>query len=136
MTEPSSEAPKGPHEQYRAFLAEGRFMIQRGVETGTHVFFPRTVSPVTGEALEWVEASGNGTVYSATAVRKRPPEPAVSVVLVDLEEGVRMMSSVEGMDATQVPIGLKVKARIAPWGEGEHKIVFDPADGVAGGAEE
>lgn len=128
MTQPSPDG--GPDQQYQAHLAAGRFMIQRGVETGTHVFYPRAVAPVTGEALEWVEASGMGTVYSATAVRKRPPEPAVSIVLVDLDEGPRMMSRVEGIDATEVPIGLRVKARIVEAEDG-HLIVFDPAEGDA-----
>ncbi|MFV0645920.1 MAG: Zn-ribbon domain-containing OB-fold protein [Sphingomonadaceae bacterium] len=116
----------GPDLQFQAHLAAGRFMIQRGLESGQYVFFPRSVAPGTGEALEWVEASGYGTVYSATAIRKRPPEPAVSIVLVDLDEGPRMMSRVEGLDADAVPIGLRVRARITPHEEG-HIIVFDPA---------
>lgn len=119
-------AALGPDQQYQQYLAEGRFMIQRGVESGKYVFYPRAVAPGTGEKLEWVEASGRGTVYSATAIRKRPPEPAASIVLIDLEEGPRMMSRVEGMDATKVPIGLAVEARIVEEDDG-HLVVFDAA---------
>lgn len=118
-------AAVGPDEQYQQHLAEGRFMIQRGKRSGDYVFYPRAYAPGTGEELEWVEASGLGTVYSTTAIRKRPPEPAVSIVLVDLAEGPRMMSRVEGMDATEVPIGLAVKARIVEEEDG-HLVVFDP----------
>ncbi|KHK89096.1 Zn-ribbon domain-containing OB-fold protein [Novosphingobium malaysiense] len=119
-------AGTGPDLQFQAFLAQGRFMIQRGTKTGQYVFFPRAVAPGTGEDLEWVEASGHGTVYSATSIRKRPPEPAVGIVLVDLKEGPRMMSRVEGMDPTEVPIGLEVEARIIAQDD-EHLVVFVPA---------
>lgn len=89
-------------------------MIQRGVKTGTYVYFPRTVAPSTGEALEWVEASGLGTVYATTTVRKRPPDPSLNVALVDLDEGPRMMTHVENIDPEEVKIGMRVKASIRP----------------------
>ncbi|MGX9182071.1 Zn-ribbon domain-containing OB-fold protein [Mesorhizobium sp. BHbdii] len=116
----------GPDIEYQNHLAEGRFMIQRGVRTGRIVFFPRAVAPGTGEELEWVEASGRGVVYSTTVVRKRPPEADVNVALIDLDEGVRMMSRVEGIDAHKVHIGMAVEARIIRHEEG-HLIVFAPA---------
>jgi hypothetical protein len=122
------ELTSGPDRQFQAYLAGGRFMIQRGIETGTYVFYPRAVAPWTGEDLEWIEASGRGTVYSATCVRKRPPEADIGIVLVDLEEGPRMMSRVEGIAPDAVPIGLNVKARIVPDGEG-FLVVFDPVAG-------
>jgi uncharacterized protein len=120
----------GPDAQFQAYLAQGRFMIQRGVQTGTYVYFPRTVAPVTGEQLEWVEASGLGTVYSTTAIGKRPPEPPLNVALIDLDEGPRMMSRVEGVDAVNVHIGMRVKAAIAPSEaeDGVNIIVFTPLE--------
>jgi uncharacterized OB-fold protein len=124
MTEAVTEIK--PDEQFAAFLAEGRFMIQKGRRTGTHVFYPRAVAPGTGEDLDWVEASGNGTVYSTTVVRKRPPEPALNVALIDLAEGPRMMSRVEGLDAADVKIGMAVCARIVEV-DGEPLVVFVPA---------
>ncbi|MDF8334931.1 Zn-ribbon domain-containing OB-fold protein [Novosphingobium cyanobacteriorum] len=123
----NSSAQVKPDEQFTAFLAEGRFMIQRGVDTGTHVFFPRVVAPLTGEELEWVEASGLGTVHSTTVVRKRPPEPSYNVALIDLAEGPRMMSRVEGIDATEVRIGMAVRALIVDAEDGP-LVVFAPAD--------
>ncbi len=64
----------GPEAEFRAHLAAGRFMIQRSASTGVHVFHPRVAAPRTGESdLEWVEASGRGTVYASTVVRVRPP---------------------------------------------------------------
>ena len=39
----------GPEAQYLAFLAQGRFMLQRSASTGRHVFYPRTQVPGSGE---------------------------------------------------------------------------------------
>jgi uncharacterized OB-fold protein len=101
--------PLGPEAQFKAYLAEGRFMIQRSRSTGRHVFYPRIAVPGGGETdLEWVAASGDATIY-------------------DLAEGPRMMSRIEGVETA--PMGARVKARIAAL-DGEPALVFDLADGV------
>lgn len=121
---------EGPDVAFQKHLAAGQIKIQRGVESGTWVYYPRTVAPRTGENLEWAEISGYGTVYSTTVVRKRPPEPSLNIALVDLDEGPRLMSRVEGLAAADVRIGMRVKASIAR-SEGEEDayiIVFCPAE--------
>jgi Rubredoxin-like zinc ribbon domain (DUF35_N). len=51
----------GPEAQYLAFLAQGRFMLQRSASTGQHVFYPRTQVPGSGETdLEWVPRQWHG----------------------------------------------------------------------------
>ena len=116
-----------PDADFHQFLKEGRFMIQRSLSTGRHVFYPRVMAPGTGETdLEWVEALGLGTVYSTSTVRAKPPAQSYNVALVDLDEGPRMMSRVEGLPSEQVAIGLRVKARIAREGD-QACVVFDPA---------
>lgn len=119
--------PQGPTAAWFAFLEEGRFMIQRSPSTGQYVFYPRMMAPGSGAAdLEWVEASGRGTVYSTTVMRERPPKPDQNVALVDLEEGPRMMTRIEGIAPDQVKIGMKVMARIVrPEGQGP-VVVFEP----------
>ncbi|HEX5535954.1 MAG TPA: zinc ribbon domain-containing protein, partial [Sphingobium sp.] len=37
-----------PEAEWRAHLAEGRFMIQRSRSTGGYVFYPRVAEPGTG----------------------------------------------------------------------------------------
>ncbi len=121
----------GPDAAFQAHLKSGRFMIQRGRASGRYVFYPRAIEPGTGaDDLEWVEASGRGTVYSTTVVRKRPPEPSYNVALIDLEEGPRMMSRVESVAAEDVQIGMQVRARIIVEDERAY-VVFDPAGGAA-----
>lgn len=101
----------GPDETFRSWLSEGRFMLQRS-SGGAYVFYPRVAEPGTGDALEWVEASGRGKVYATTVVRRKPPESSYNVAIVQLAEGPRMMSSVVGMEPCDVKIGLVVRARI------------------------
>ena len=113
----------GPEAEYLAHLQAGRFMIQRSRATGRHVFYPRVAVPGTGEQdLEWVPTSGDGTVYSITVNRSR--DGAYNVALVDLAEGPRMMSRIEGVET--LPVGAPVKARIATTPDGL-AVVFDPA---------
>lgn len=118
-----------PDHDYEAFLKEGRFMIQRSRSSGAYVFYPRVAEPRTGARdLEWVEASGEGTVYAVTVIRKRAPEPSYNVVLVDLAEGPRMMARVDGIDPTEVTIGMKVKARVITENDSPI-VVFFPVAG-------
>jgi uncharacterized protein len=115
-----------PEVQYRTFLAEGRFMIQRAKRSGRYVFYPRVAEPGSGDTeLEWVEASGRGTVYSTTVVRRKPPEPSYNVALIDLAEGVRMMARVVGVAPEDVRIGMAVRAKIVEDGGGP-LVVFEP----------
>ncbi len=117
---PKATAGPGPEAQYRAFLQEGRFMIQRSVSTGQHVFYPRVAAPGTGvQDLEWVEASGFGSIYAITVNRTR--EGSYNVALVELDEGPRLMTQIEGVETA--PVGTRVKARIADLGE--LAVVFD-----------
>lgn len=124
MTEAESIHP-GPEQRYISYLAEGSFMIQRCRSDGRYVFYPRVAAPGTGDELEWVPAIGTATVYATTVVRQRPPATDYNVVLVDLDEGVRMMSRVEGMPPESVRVGLRVRARIRADGP-EPMVVFDP----------
>ena len=123
-----TETNLGPEAQFRAYLAEGRFMIQRSKSTGAHVFYPRVAAPGTGESdLEWVEASGEGVVYATTVVRNRPEKGGdYNVALIDLAEGPRMMSRVVEIEPTAVEIGMKVRARVGEL-DGAPQILFTPA---------
>lgn len=118
----------GPEAVYRSYLAEGRFMIQRSASTGTYVMWPRVVLPGTGEAdLEWVEASGAGTVYATTVTRRRPEQGGnYNVALIDLAEGPRMMSRVVGVAPEEVTIGMKVEAKVDEL-NGAPAVLFEPA---------
>ena len=113
-----------PEAEWRAHLAEGRFMIQRSPSTGGHVFYPRIMEPGTGaDDLEWVEASGQGVVHAVTVVRKKDPADSYNIVLVDLAEGPRLMSRVDGVGVDDVTIGMPVRASIISQGDAPLLVV-------------
>ena len=103
-------------------------MLQRAKASGAYFFHPRVAEPVTGDTdVEWVPASGLGTVYATTVTHPRAPAVSANVALIDLQEGPRMLSRVEGIPPEAVRIGMRVRARIVPHGDA-HIVVFDPAE--------
>ena len=123
-----TNAPAGAEARYQAALNEGRFLIQRCEGCAKHVFYPRQLCPHCGGAsLAWVEPEGTGTVYSTTTVRRKPEAGGdYDVSLIDLDEGVRMMSRVEGVPPQEVKIGMRVKAKLIE-AKGARMVVFEPA---------
>ena len=120
-----TQAP--PTTTYFNYLAEGRFMIQRSPSTGEWVFHPRMVAPRSGATdLEWAEPSGLGTVYATTVKRTKPPAPDINIAIVELDEGPRMMTHVQGIPADEVAIGIRVRARIVAGLDDNHIVVFEP----------
>jgi len=117
-----------PEQQFFDHLSAGRFMLQRSRSTGQSVFYPRAVAPRTGESdLEWVPATGRGSVYATTVMRVKPPAAPYNVCLVELDEGCRMMSRVEGVPPERVHVGMRVVASIVH-SDGERPyVVFRPA---------
>ena len=61
-----------------------------------------------------------------TVISPKPPADPYNVVLVDLAEGPRVMSRVEGLSPDKVQIGMAVKARI-DGSEDQAVLLFDPA---------
>jgi uncharacterized OB-fold protein len=121
MTTPSSRAPL---DVYIAHLARGELAFQRTPE-GTPVFFPRLAAPGSGATdLQWHVSAGLGTVYAATTIHPKG-EAAYNVSLIDMDEGFRLMSRVEGIDAAAVKIGMRVRVRVIRDAEGTPMPVFD-----------
>jgi uncharacterized OB-fold protein len=62
------------------------------------VFYPRAVCPAClSDDLVWTAVSGRGVIHAFTIPYRQAPEPYV-VVLVELEEGVRMLSNLVGVE--------------------------------------
>ncbi len=101
-----------PRQQYLDHLKNGELAYQVCTDDGAVVFYPRAVAPVTGsENLEWKVSKGLGTVYSTTTVCPRGKEP-YDVSLIDMDEGFRLMSRIEGLDPMDVTIGMRVKFKV------------------------
>ena len=94
----------GPHAAYEALLAADVLAFQACRACRSAVFPPRGRCPHCGvEDVVWRASGGRGRVYSATVLEPRE-KPAYVVVLVDLDEGFRMMSRMTGPDGASVAI--------------------------------
>ncbi|OBI05052.1 Zn-ribbon domain-containing OB-fold protein [Mycobacterium scrofulaceum] len=94
-------------------LRDNKLLIQRCGGCGRLRHPPRPMCPHC-RSLDWeaVESSGRGTVYSYVM----PHEPKFPffeypyiVVLVELEEGVRLVSNLTGIDPADVRTGMPVE---------------------------
>ncbi len=123
---------QGVFVRHQAALAEGRFLIQRCADCGQHIYFPREVCPHCGSgAVDFVTPSGLGTVYSVTTVRRKPDAGGdYNVCLIDLDEGVRLMSRVEMQPVDAVQVGQRVQARVV-LEKDQGVVVFDPVNNAS-----
>jgi uncharacterized OB-fold protein len=109
--------PDGDTKPFWDAAKEHHLVVQRCRNCREAIFYPRAVCPrCMSDQIAWVEATGRGTVYSYTVVHRAPPGfqdrvPYV-VALIDLEEGVRLMSNVIA-PPSDVRIGAPVEAVFA-----------------------
>ncbi|AHG64095.1 Zn-ribbon domain-containing OB-fold protein [Advenella mimigardefordensis] len=103
---------------------ERRLVIRKCRTCGEVHFMPRHLCPhCWSDQLEWIVAKGQGEVHSFTIIR-RASDPAFAskvpyaVALIELDEGVRMMSNIVGDDALAVKIGDRVSVMFEDRGDG------------------
>lgn len=113
-TNESAFTGPNPTAIYQDYLEKGDFRIQCCDSCNKYVFYPRILCTHCGSVqLKWVPVSGHGTVYAVSIVNRREEKGGpYNVVLVDLDEGQRMMARVDGLSNDQIKIGLRVKAKI------------------------
>ena len=123
--------PQGVQAFHQLELDAGRFLIQRCGGCGTYLYFPRESCTHCGSAaLEWAKPQGTGTVYAVTTVRRKPADGGdINISLIDLDEGVRLMSRVANLAPEQVRIGQRVKARVQVQ-DGRGLVLFDALEGA------
>ena len=110
--------PEGDH--FWAGTKEHKLLLPTGPD-GTPFWYPRALSPGTLEPTQWTESKGEGVVYTYSTHFIGPSkaykgDPPHIVALIDLDEGVRMMTNLvrdeEGfpsLDADAVKIGMRVR---------------------------
>ena len=111
--------------------AEGRLVAQRCAGCNELRHPPRPMCPrCSSLEVEVAELSGRGTLYSY-AILHHPQHPAfdypVIGVLVDLEEGIRLLSNLIGVSKDDVHIGMRVQVEFAPTEDGPLIPVFRPS---------
>jgi uncharacterized protein len=90
-------------------------VLQQCSECDRFRFYPRSICPFCfSDQFVWKHSDGRGSIYSFTVIH-RPPAPSFRsrvpyvLALIDLEEGVRMMSNVVDCDPHAVEIGMAVE---------------------------
>jgi uncharacterized OB-fold protein len=93
---------------------EGKLLLQYCEQCRQHQFYPRLYCMhCSSTKLQWVQASGNGRIYSYTVIhRNKTPEfvqdVPYNVIIVQLDEGPRMMSNLVQSEASQLRVDLPV----------------------------
>jgi uncharacterized OB-fold protein len=111
--------PEGDH--FWAGTREHKLLLPTD-SSGTPFWYPRALTPGTLEPVQWIESAGTGSVYTYSVHYIGPSkaykgDPPHVVALIDLDEGVRMMSNLvrdEGpdypsIDPDEVSIGMRVR---------------------------
>lgn len=117
MTTPTRPLPV-PTDVTRPFwesAAKGRLVIQHCNRCGKPQFFPRIfcISCMASD-ITWRDCSGLGTIYTFTINRRganafmQERVPYV-VAMIDLDEGVRLMSNIIDSPIDQIAIGKRVR---------------------------
>lgn len=118
---------RAPYQRYVEGLERGVLIYQRCQGCERAVFYPRTNCPVCGSLdLQFHDSRGLGTLYSSSVIFDKDQD--YNVVLVDLDEGFRMMSTVIGCDVPD--IGVRVKARVEHSDGMDPRLVFELAQGA------
>lgn len=138
----SDDTPRRPapvltedNEGFWTAAAEHRLVVQRCTACQRVLHPPRPMCPGCGSIeLDFVDASGRGTVYSY-AILHHPQNPAfdypVLAALIDLDEGVRVVTNLVEVEPADVRIGMPVEVTFAATAGGGAVPVFRPV-GSAG----
>ena len=112
-------------------VTEGRLLIQRCNECGALRHPPRPMCPACN-SLTWdtIESTGKGEVYSFVLPR-HPRYPGFDdphiAVLVELEEGTRLVSNLCDIDPDEVTVGMPVEVFFESFDGGLVLPQFRPA---------
>ena len=104
----------------------GRLLVKRCTACGESHHYPRPLCPFCGsDRTEWREASGRGSVYSYSVMRRAPVPYALAYVTLD--EGVTMMTNIVDCDLDAIRIGQSVRVVFKATEDGPPVPMFTPA---------
>jgi uncharacterized OB-fold protein len=106
--------------------AQGTLLIKRCTACGQSHYYPRALCPFCGsDAVEWQTASGAGTIYSYSVMRRA--EVPYAIAYVTLAEGPTMMTNLVDCDFDALRIGQRVRLVFTPTDGGPPVPTFTPA---------
>lgn len=105
--------------------ANGQLLIRKCNSCDKVHYYPRTICPhCFSDDTAFIEASGNGVIYSYSVTRQANPPYVIAYVTID--EGVSMLTNIVDCDVEKVHIGQKVKVSFLEAEEGYALPVFTP----------
>lgn len=115
---------------YWAGAAAGELRYRSCAACSAAIFFPRSICPACGTPEpDWAVSKGAGQVYACTTVHRAPPAFAdkapYTILLVDLDEGFRMMGGLDGDG--DIAIGDRVTVTFRDGPDGRPAPYFTPA---------
>jgi uncharacterized protein len=118
--------PNVETQPYWDATAEGKLLIKKCNACGEVHFYPRNICPFCfSDQTEWQEASGNGTVYTYSVMRRAPVPYAIAYV--ELAEGPRIMTNIVNCDLDNIKVGQSVRLVFKPSDGGPPVPMFAPA---------
>lgn len=110
-------------------LRDGKLLLQKCDQCQSYRHPPQPMCEQC-QSLQWsaIESQGCGTIYSYTVIHypEIPPfEYPNAIVLVDLDEGVRLASQLENTEPADITIGARVKANIKKVQDGLSLPIFE-----------
>lgn len=120
------------NQEFWSAAAQGQLVAQRCSNCGRLRHPPRPMCPHCHSLdHELIELSGKGFVYSYSILHY-PQFPMfnypIVAILVDLAEGVRILSELHGVDPEEVAIGMPVEVRFEQVGDDVSVPVFVRSD--------
>ena len=105
--------------------AQGTLILKKCAACGQTHHYPRAICPFcASERTEWITASGRGTIYSYSVMRRAAAPYAIAYVT--LQEGVTMLTNLVDCDFDRLRIGDPVRVVFKPKGE-DTVPMFTPA---------
>jgi hypothetical protein len=104
----------------------GKLLLKKCLDCSRFHYYPRSLCPFCfGSRTEWHEATGQGTVYSYSVMR-RAPEP-YAIAFVALTEGPTMMTNIVDCSFDEIRIGQPVRLVFIASDGGPPVPMFTPA---------
>lgn len=133
MTKYFSPPPSDEARPFWDATREQRLVLPWCTRCDAAFWFPRPTCPrCLGDAIEWRDAAGTAEVYAVSVMHRPGPfrdeaDGPYTVALVDLPEGVRMMTNVVDCPPEDVTVGMPVRVRWQPLDDGRHLPLFAPS---------
>lgn len=125
-----------PDESLAVFFAgarQGHLMVQRCGQCRAFLAPGSALcSECLGESLEWVEASGKGTLFTFAVVHQPyhpgfAKETPYNIAVVELDEGPRLNTNIVGVPNEKLRVGMRLVATFERLAEDVYIPKFRPA---------